>query len=63
MLMTSSSLIVSRIVAKGPSTMFPFGRDALAPLVVIALAIILFGALAYAVLEAVRVILEGGCPE
>lgn len=58
--MTLGSLMVSRIVAKGPSRMYPFGRDALAPLFVLAQAIILFGALAYAILEAVRVILEGG---
>ena len=60
LLMTSGSLIVSRIVAKGPSRAFPFGRNALAPLFVIAQAIILVGALAYAILEAVRVILAGG---
>lgn len=60
LLMTLGSLIVSRIVAKGPSRLFPFGRNALAPLFVVAQAIILFGALGYAVLEAVRVILDGG---
>lgn len=60
LLMTLGSLIVSRIVAKGPSRMFPFGRNALAPLFVIAQAIIFFGALGYAILEAVRVILAGG---
>lgn len=59
-LLASGSLIVSRIVAKGPSMMFPFGRDALMPLVVIGQAIILAGALGYAILEAVRVILVGG---
>jgi len=60
LLMTWGSLIVSRIVAKGASTMFPFGRNALAPLFVIAQAIMAFGVLAYAILEAIRVILEGG---
>ena len=60
LLMTSGSLIVSRIVAKGPSRLFPFGRNALAPLLVIGQAIVLFGALAYALLEAFRVILGGG---
>jgi predicted Co/Zn/Cd cation transporter (cation efflux family) len=60
LLMTSGSLIVSRIVAKGPSRKFPFGRNALAPLLVIAREIILIGLLAYAMLEAVRVILAGG---
>lgn len=60
LLLTWGSLIVSRIVAKGPSRTFPFGRNALAPLFVIAQAIIFFGALGYAILEAVRVILEGG---
>jgi predicted Co/Zn/Cd cation transporter (cation efflux family) len=48
LLMTLGSLILSRIVAKGPSTMFPFGRNALTPLFVIAQAIILVGALGYA---------------
>ncbi|MBO0745851.1 MAG: cation transporter [Candidatus Dormibacteraeota bacterium] len=60
LLLTSGSLIVSRIVARGPSRMYPFGRDALMPLFVIAQAMILIGALAYAILEAVRVILQGG---
>jgi predicted Co/Zn/Cd cation transporter (cation efflux family) len=58
--MTLGSLIVSLIVAKGPSTMFPFGRHALEPLFVIGQGTILIGVLAYAILEAVRVILEGG---
>ncbi|MDR2988513.1 MAG: cation transporter [Nocardiopsaceae bacterium] len=60
LLMTLGSLIVSRVVAKGPSRMYPFGRHALAPLFVTAQAIILVGALAYAILEAIRVILDGG---
>ena len=60
LLITLSSLIVSHIVAKGPTRMFPFGRNALTPLFVIGQAIILIGALAYAILEAVRVVLEGG---
>lgn len=60
LLMTSGSMLVSRIVARGPSRMFPFGRHALVPLFVIAQAIILFGALAYVILEAIRVILDGG---
>jgi predicted Co/Zn/Cd cation transporter (cation efflux family) len=60
LLVTLGSLIVSRIVAKGPSRMFPFGRNALEPLFVMGQAIIFVGALAYALLEAVRVILEGG---
>lgn len=60
LLLTSGSLVVSRIVAKGPTRTFPFGRNALVPLFVTAQAIILVGALAYAILEAVRVILERG---
>lgn len=60
MLMTSGSLVVSRIVAKGPSRLFPFGRDALVPLSVGTQAIVMLGVPAYAVLEAVRVILDGG---
>lgn len=60
LILTSGSLIVSRIVSRGPSRMYPFGRDALVPLFVIAQAMILIGALAYAILEAIRVILAGG---
>ena len=60
LLLTSGSLMVSRIVARGPSRMFPFGRNALAPLFMIVQAIILLGGLAYAILEAVRAILAGG---
>lgn len=59
-LLSWGSLVVSRIVAKGPTRRFPFGRDALVPLFVIVQAIVLFGALAYAIFEAVRVIIEGG---
>lgn len=60
MLMTWGALAVSRLVGEGPSRRFPFGRDALIPLFVIAQAMVLFGALGYAVFEAVRVIRSGG---
>jgi len=60
LIMTWGSLMVSRLVARGPSDRFPFGRDALIPLFVIAQAVTLVGALAYAVVDAVRVVLAGG---
>lgn len=62
LLVASGSLVVSRIVAKGPTRMFPFGRNALAPLFVLAQAVILAGGLAYAALDAIRVIVAGGYP-
>lgn len=60
LLSTWGALLVARLVAKGPTRTFPFGRDALIPLFVIAQALVMLGGLAYAVFEAVRVILGGG---
>lgn len=60
LLLTWGSMLVSKVVAKGPSRLFPFGRDALIPLFVIAQAFVLFGTLGYAILEAIRVIRSGG---
>lgn len=60
LLLTWGSVLISRVVAKGPSRLFPFGRDALIPLFVIAQAFVLFGTLGYAILEAIRVIRSGG---
>lgn len=57
---TWGALVISRIVAKGPTRRFPFGRDALIPMFVIAQATLMFAALGYAVFEAIRVILLGG---
>lgn len=60
LLLTWGSMLISKVVAKGPSRFFPFGRDALIPLFVIAQAFVLFGTLGYAILEAIRVIRSGG---
>lgn len=58
--LTYGSIVISRIVARGPTRRFPFGRSALVPLFVITQAVVLFVLLGYASLEAVRVILGGG---
>jgi len=60
LLSTWGALLVARLAAKGPTRTFPFGRDALIPLFVIAQALVMLAGLAYAVFEAVRVILDGG---
>jgi predicted Co/Zn/Cd cation transporter (cation efflux family) len=58
--MSSLALYTSRVVAEGPTRHYPFGREGLVPLVVGVQGIVVFGTFAYAALEAVRVILEGG---
>ena len=58
--MTLSSLIVSRIIARGPSRMYRFGRNALGTTDRDRAGDHRLGALAYAILEAIRVILDGG---
>lgn len=60
LVMTWGSIQVSRVVAKGPTARFPFGREALVPLFVGVQAVLLGGGLIYAVCEAVRVIRAGG---
>lgn len=60
LVMTWGSIQVSRLVAKGPTARFPFGREALVPLFVGIQAVLLGGGLIYAVAQAVRVILTGG---
>lgn len=54
------ALRAARIVQQGPNDRFPFGREALAPLVVGIEAIALLATCAYAGLEAVNTILAGG---
>jgi predicted Co/Zn/Cd cation transporter (cation efflux family) len=54
------SLHVSRLVAAGPTTRFPFGREALAPLVVAIQGIALGGTCAYAVVTSLLTIVDGG---
>jgi predicted Co/Zn/Cd cation transporter (cation efflux family) len=48
------------LVAAGPTPAYPFGREALAPLVVAAQALVLAGTFGYAAVDAVGVILGGG---
>ena len=54
------SLRASVLVERGPTVRYPFGREALAPLVVGVQGLVLLGSLGYAVLDAVEVILTGG---
>ncbi len=53
-------LRAAALVAGGPTESYPFGREALAPLVVAAQALVLAGTFGYAALDAVGVILAGG---
>ena len=50
----------SALVAAGPTPHYPFGREALAPLIVAAQALVLLGTFGYASVDAVLVILSGG---
>lgn len=60
MLLTWLSLKASAVAASTPTTRFPYGLDALVPLAIALQGFALFGTLAYAAVEAVRVILAGG---
>ncbi len=53
-------LRAAALVEAGPTPTYPFGREALAPLVVAVQALVLAGTFAYASLDAVSVILDGG---
>ncbi len=54
------SLRAAVLVERGPTVRYPFGREALAPLVVGVQGLVLLGSLGYAVLDAVEVLLTGG---
>ena len=54
------SLRAAVLVERGPTVRYPFGREALAPLVVGVQGLVLLGSLGYAVLDAVEVVLTGG---
>lgn len=54
------SLRASRIVAAGPTTNYPFGREALAPLVIMVQGLALLGTLGYALVSSVMALLQGG---
>jgi predicted Co/Zn/Cd cation transporter (cation efflux family) len=59
-LLAGLSLRAAVLVQRGPTSHYPFGREALAPLVVGVQGLVLLGSLGYAVLDAVQVILQGG---
>ncbi|HNV10271.1 MAG TPA: cation transporter [Propionibacteriaceae bacterium] len=54
------SLRASRIVAAGPTTDYPFGRESLAPLVIMIQGLALLGTLGYAMASSVLSIVSGG---
>ncbi|MCU0277640.1 MAG: cation transporter [Candidatus Nanopelagicales bacterium] len=54
------SLRAARLVQRGPTPDYPFGREALAPLVVGIQGMVLLGTFGYASFDAVAVILDGG---
>lgn len=53
-------LAVSRVVGRGPNHVYPYGREALTPLVVGVQGFVLLGTVAFAAVDAVNSILEGG---
>jgi predicted Co/Zn/Cd cation transporter (cation efflux family) len=53
-------LRAAALVERGPTPSYPFGREALAPLVVAVQALVLAGTFGYAALDAIDVILDGG---
>ena len=53
-------LRAAALVEAGPTPRYPFGREALAPLVVAVQALVLLGIFAYAAADAIGVILAGG---
>lgn len=59
-LLTGASLLAARAVAAGPTRKFPFGREALAPLVVVAQGLGIALALVLAASDAIIVIRDGG---
>ena len=54
------SLRASRLVAEGASPRFPYGREALAPLVIAVQGLALLGTCLYAIVSSVLTILDGG---
>lgn len=62
LLLTWASLRAAAVAAAGPSSRFPFGRDALAPLVVVGQALGIAVALVIAAADAIIVIRNGGSP-
>lgn len=60
LLLTAASLLAARAVAAGPTRRFPFGREALAPLVVVAQGLAIALALVLAAADALVAIRDGG---
>ena len=60
LILSWASLRASSAVAAGPTTRFPFGRDALAPFVVAIQGVAIAGTLLYAAGDAVVIIRDGG---
>lgn len=58
--LTGFSLAAARLSKREPSARFPFGLEAVVPLAVGMQGLALLGMIAYAAMEAVRVILDGG---
>lgn len=60
MVLTLVTVQVARLVSRGPSTGYPFGRESLGPLMVGMQGLLLFGTLAYAVVDAILALSSGG---
>ena len=58
--LTWLAMVASRLVAGGPTAKYPFGREALAPMVITLQGIALLGTCLYASIDAVMVIVDGG---
>lgn len=54
------SLRASALVEKGPTPHYPFGREALAPLIVGVQGVVLLGTFGYAAIDAVLIMISGG---
>lgn len=54
------SLRAARLVEQGPTPKYPFGREALAPLMVGVQGVVLLGTFGFAAFDAIGVILDGG---
>lgn len=58
--LSAVTLRVTMLVDQGPSSRYPFGREALGPLILGVQGLVLAGALTYAAIDAVQVIIDGG---
>ena len=58
--LSALTLHASNLVKRGPSRRYPFGREALGPLVLGVQGLVLLGAFGFAVIDAIQIILDGG---